>query len=508
MRFDVFKFNWANPTGHWRFDLSDRMQRIIMLKLMAINEVESDFSRRKSGRGDTSQEGNWFNFRNCYYSLSEETDKDSFVIDRAFLDKLPTEGVLEFDYVSTRRPLQDAVFREQDTRINSASGSAGGKHTGSREEMVVEEEEDEEMNEVQMESRSGGDDESRPSSSASSSSSASAASNLEEESSSSRRKANGTGKTLVSDKESMVLSPEAMLAFLKDLGLSARERCVPPDSIFALLYLTHASCKYYFTCSSVASVLDTFSRETSIQARVVVSLFSRIWDLHNFDVVMRALESDAQIEVVSRLGFLNVVNPLKPSGDYSIYLRYLDNRIMLVYLLEIGPVEFSNQIEEDRKTELSVVTMYGSLHRVVRTQGEQTMLFNYAECGQRTSFIAWNLRRDALSRFLVGTQPIDPSIFKIINWHIKMMNANEISRGPIELQWNAYLKRLNIEKAKNENRVAQRKTVVSLASAPVLGDATLLRPPSGQQQNTSRPSSSLSSISDQAEQTTEQTQAV
>jgi hypothetical protein len=52
-----YKFNWSNPTGSWRLNLADKEQRAIMLQLVAINSVESEFSRNHSHRGDTSQSG-------------------------------------------------------------------------------------------------------------------------------------------------------------------------------------------------------------------------------------------------------------------------------------------------------------------------------------------------------------------------------------------------------------------------------------------------------------------
>ena len=104
------------------------------MKFVAINRLESRFSEFKSGRDDTSQTGDWFNFRNA--SFNGKTEKDAvyrsilpseatvaateesttadtpptpFAIDRYFVDKVPYRGVIEFDYVSTRRPEQEAA---------------------------------------------------------------------------------------------------------------------------------------------------------------------------------------------------------------------------------------------------------------------------------------------------------------------------------------------------------------------------------------------------------------
>jgi len=52
-----YKFNWANPTGSWRLNLAEKDERAIMLQLIAINAVESEFGRNSGHRGDTSQMG-------------------------------------------------------------------------------------------------------------------------------------------------------------------------------------------------------------------------------------------------------------------------------------------------------------------------------------------------------------------------------------------------------------------------------------------------------------------
>eukprot|EP00603_Paraphysomonas_imperforata_P008260 CAMPEP_0114432380 /NCGR_PEP_ID=MMETSP0103-20121206/11125_1 /TAXON_ID=37642 ORGANISM="Paraphysomonas imperforata, Strain PA2" /NCGR_SAMPLE_ID=MMETSP0103 /ASSEMBLY_ACC=CAM_ASM_000201 /LENGTH=1408 /DNA_ID=CAMNT_0001602053 /DNA_START=145 /DNA_END=4371 /DNA_ORIENTATION=- len=97
LSFEKFKFNWINPTGHWRLDLSNRVQRSVMMQLIALNIVESKASK-KARRGDTSQKGNWCNFRN------EKINSSSIEIGMEFSKSLPWSGVLEFDYVSTTRP--------------------------------------------------------------------------------------------------------------------------------------------------------------------------------------------------------------------------------------------------------------------------------------------------------------------------------------------------------------------------------------------------------------------
>jgi hypothetical protein len=106
LSFQTFKFTVANPTSHWRIDLSNRAQRAMFLRLVEVNAQEAYEGKTQSGRKDTSQKGNWQNFRNerlNSLTLNETT------VDAAFIDALPKEGFLEFDYVSTARPPPEPV---------------------------------------------------------------------------------------------------------------------------------------------------------------------------------------------------------------------------------------------------------------------------------------------------------------------------------------------------------------------------------------------------------------
>ena len=129
LSFQAFKFTVANPTSHWRIDLSNRAQRAMFLRLVELNAQEAYEGKALSGRKDTSQKGNWQNFRNerlNSLTLNETT------IDAAFVDALPKEGFLEFDYVSTTRPPREPetepepVIELGATDIHSGTGGTGG----------------------------------------------------------------------------------------------------------------------------------------------------------------------------------------------------------------------------------------------------------------------------------------------------------------------------------------------------------------------------------------------
>lgn len=104
MTFEKFKFNYENPTGSWMLDLSLRAHRDVLAMLHAVHMEETNFSRNCSMRGDTSQKGNWTNFRN------ERLNQQPFVMTPEWCTNMPHRGSLEFDYVSTTRPPRDVLY--------------------------------------------------------------------------------------------------------------------------------------------------------------------------------------------------------------------------------------------------------------------------------------------------------------------------------------------------------------------------------------------------------------
>ena len=87
----------GNPTGFYRLDLRRDRDRKAALKLAELNADQVAVGKA-SGRRDTSQKGNWQNFRN------EFLDEKPIEISTAWFATMPKKGTLRFDYVSTLRP--------------------------------------------------------------------------------------------------------------------------------------------------------------------------------------------------------------------------------------------------------------------------------------------------------------------------------------------------------------------------------------------------------------------
>ncbi|GMH77693.1 hypothetical protein TL16_g07497 [Triparma laevis f. inornata] len=87
----------GNATGRYVLDMENEIHRTGARKIAELNNFEKRFSRTKSGRGDTSQKGNWENFRN------ETFNGKSIKLDSNWFTKIPHLGKLKVDYVSTTR---------------------------------------------------------------------------------------------------------------------------------------------------------------------------------------------------------------------------------------------------------------------------------------------------------------------------------------------------------------------------------------------------------------------
>jgi len=91
----MWMFNPENPTGHYLLDLTIKANRQCALRMQEFSNVERG-ERKARGMYDLSQKGNQENWRNERYQKRSFTANESFLV--------PDSGVLELDYVSSRRP--------------------------------------------------------------------------------------------------------------------------------------------------------------------------------------------------------------------------------------------------------------------------------------------------------------------------------------------------------------------------------------------------------------------
>jgi len=89
-------------TGFYSLDLKDASHRLISKKVAERANAEKTFSRNASGRGDTSQHGNWENYRNGVLNQTLPLGKE--LTANWFAESMPLYGHMRFDYVSTTLP--------------------------------------------------------------------------------------------------------------------------------------------------------------------------------------------------------------------------------------------------------------------------------------------------------------------------------------------------------------------------------------------------------------------
>lgn len=117
----------------------------------------------------------------------------------------------------------------------------------------------------------------------------------------------------------------------------------------------------YLLCRHLAILVMLFLRGTckktdwgTYRVELIVSLFSRLKDVHNFEVVIAQLTIEEHAMVLARIGILNIFNPLKPEGGYSLDLSLWEERQVAKILVHFACVEpganwFYQEYTFDRK---------------------------------------------------------------------------------------------------------------------------------------------------------------
>jgi hypothetical protein len=104
--------------------------------------------------------------------------------------------------------------------------------------------------------------------------------------------------------------------------------------------------------------LDRTEHFGTYRVDLVVSLFSRLLDVHNFEVVLNVLTPKEIGCVFARIGMLHVFNPMKPEGAFELDLSIWEERqvvkaLIILAVQEPGANWTSYQFRwDDRKTSL------------------------------------------------------------------------------------------------------------------------------------------------------------
>jgi hypothetical protein len=102
----------------------------------------------------------------------------------------------------------------------------------------------------------------------------------------------------------------------------------------------------YLTCAQLSLIVERLPGGelrlhdlATYRVELIVSLFSRIKDLINFDFVLKDLESTEIAMLIFRLGWLNTWNPLKAEGDVCLNLARREERQMAKMLVCLNFLE-------------------------------------------------------------------------------------------------------------------------------------------------------------------------
>lgn len=92
----------------------------------------------------------------------------------------------------------------------------------------------------------------------------------------------------------------------------------------------------------------------SYRVELVVSLFSRVVDIYNFDVVLKVLSPYETAAVYCRIGFLSMFNPLKPEGAHWLNLSRHEEREIFKIFAALFTVEGSDTwVEKSLRWEIT-----------------------------------------------------------------------------------------------------------------------------------------------------------
>ena len=102
----------------------------------------------------------------------------------------------------------------------------------------------------------------------------------------------------------------------------------------------------WMKCSQLALLVSCFTAGWlertvfgSYRVEIIVLLYTRLLDIHNFEFILMELTSREHACVVARVGALNLFNPWKPEGAYQLDLSRWEERQIAKMLTHISVIE-------------------------------------------------------------------------------------------------------------------------------------------------------------------------
>jgi hypothetical protein len=333
----TYKFNSSNPTGHWRFDLLNHKDQSVLLSLAAVNEKQHHLSKTDvSGRRDTSQHGDWNNFRNATFN------KVPFALSDRWINEMPLKGILEFDFVSTVRPPPDQQPVSA-SRLLKMLETVGMGPDFARQVLD---------SQVSLKRRPGLD---------------------------------GIG------------------------GMrNAKKRSISINTTLLEFHMMASSEGAFFTSEQVIAIMDKFPEELAkARVEIMISCFSKTIDLENWDRVMCTVSDEHALQVRTRLGPLNVWNPLKPYSSYVIDLSNTDENVQLSKVMQLA-VSTTEHLKEDFiRSQVPLMQLYAKA-----TLPREPLMIHvaYSRNDDANPDLVFKHQAELLKFVLLGTTPVRPQI--------------------------------------------------------------------------------------------------
>jgi hypothetical protein len=103
----------------------------------------------------------------------------------------------------------------------------------------------------------------------------------------------------------------------------------------------------WLQCRHIALIVELFaplglvakSNFGSYRVELIVMMFERITDLHNFEIILALLNSEEHAALLGRIGYLNIFNPNKCEGGWSFDLLRWEERQVAKMLIHLSVAE-------------------------------------------------------------------------------------------------------------------------------------------------------------------------
>jgi len=149
------------------------------------------------------------------------------------------------------------------------------------------------------------------------------------------------------------------------------------------------------------------------RADVLVMMYGKIKDIENLYDICDPPELNEEMceEVINRLGWLNVFNPLKPDHQFNLNMKWRDHRVLAEILVELAVVEPGENLQDQRyrwKPDSDWIPGWDVpeswVREIPQTGILQTRYYSGKDKGCKPD---WHLRQKLLRKVLMGSRVDD-----------------------------------------------------------------------------------------------------